>query len=198
MTWLQNEIANILNASAMVKKDLALGNTTEIGAAVRRIYKALLSGGKILLVGNGGSAAEAQHIAAEMVGRFRLERAALPAVSLCTDPSVVTALGNDFGYEHVFARQVEALARPGDVLVGITTSGGSPNVVRALEAAKAKSCFTIGLSGENTGPIKDLCDVLIAVPSNVTARIQEAHTTIGHIICELVEKLLVKGDAAGA
>lgn len=197
MIGLESEIAGILNASARVKRELALGNTEPVKNAVICIKNSLAAGGRIILMGNGGSAADAQHIAAELVGRFRLERRPLPAISLCTDPSVITALGNDYGYEQVFARQVEALAAPGDVVVGITTSGRSPNVIKALAAARDRGCRTIGMTGKSPGEMERVCDILISVPSDVTARIQEAHTTIGHAICELVERLIVSGEKAG-
>lgn len=197
MIRLEKEIAGILKASASVKRELASGNTGPVKDAVICIKNSLAAGGRVILMGNGGSAADAQHIAAELVGRFRLERRPLPAISLCTDPSVVTALGNDYGYDRVFARQVEAIAAPGDVVVGITTSGRSPNVIRALAAARARGCHTVGLTGKSRGEMEGVCDILISVPSDETARIQEAHTTIGHAICELVERLIVSGDTAG-
>ncbi len=187
---LDHEIAAALNASAAVKMELAARGTAAVKAAVLSITEALAAGNKVMLMGNGGSAADAQHIAAELVGRFKLERGALPAISLCTDPSVITAVGNDYGYEYLFARQVEALARPGDVAVGITTSGRSPNVLKALQTARSLGCITIGLTGQNPGGLQDICDILVSVPSDVTARVQEAHTAVGHVICELVERLI--------
>lgn len=197
MSRLESEIAGIMNASASLKRDLASGNTGPVKNAILCIRDALASGGRVILMGNGGSAADAQHIAAELMGRFRLERRPLPAISLCTDPSVITALGNDYGYDQVFVRQVEALAAPGDVVVGITTSGRSPNVIKALAAARDRGCRTVGMAGKSPGEMESVCDILISVPSDVTARIQEAHTTIGHAICELVERLIVSGETAG-
>jgi D-sedoheptulose 7-phosphate isomerase len=146
--------------------------------------------GKLLIMGNGGSAADAQHFAAEIVGRFKLERAALPAISLSTDTSILTAIGNDYGYEAVFSRQVEALACSGDAVIGISTSGNSPNVHKALELARQRGCTTIALLGKDGGSIKDLCNLALIVPSSDTPRIQEGHITIIHIVCDLVEKTL--------
>lgn len=148
------------------------------------------SGNKLLIMGNGGSAADAQHFAAEIVGRFKLERRALPAISLSTDTSILTAVGNDYGFEAVFSRQVEALATAGDTIIGISTSGNSPNVLNALELARTRGCRTVGLLGRDGGDIKRMCDLALVVPSADTPRIQEAHITIIHIVCDLVEKAL--------
>ncbi|WP_281950386.1 D-sedoheptulose 7-phosphate isomerase [Nitrosophilus kaiyonis] len=150
--------------------------------------EALKNQKKILLFGNGGSAADAQHIAAELVGRFQKERRALPAIALTTDTSALTAIGNDYGYEQVFARQVEALANEGDVAIGISTSGNSENVLRGLEVAKNRGCKTIGLSGKDGGKMANLCDANIIVPSATTARIQEMHIMIGHILCNVIDE----------
>ena len=147
-------------------------------------------GHKLLVMGNGGSAADSQHFVAEIVGRFKMERKALPAVALSTDTSILTAIGNDYGFDCVFSRQVEALAAPGDVVVGISTSGNSPNVLKALNEAKARGCRTIGLLGKDGGSIKAACDLALIVPSTDTPRIQEGHGTIIHIVCDLVEKAL--------
>jgi D-sedoheptulose 7-phosphate isomerase len=147
----------------------------------------LRRGGKILLMGNGGSAADSQHIAAELVGRFQRERKGLAAIALTTDTSLLTSVGNDYGYEHIFARQVEALGRPGDLLIGISTSGNSPNVVRAIEVAKGLGITTVALTGAGGGRLAALCDLTLAVPSSVTARVQEAHILIGHVLCELID-----------
>ncbi|HEY0906293.1 MAG TPA: D-sedoheptulose 7-phosphate isomerase [Methylophilus sp.] len=144
-------------------------------------------GGKVLLCGNGGSAADSQHIAAEIVGRFKKERKGLPSIALTTDTSILTSVGNDYGYDYIFARQVEALCRPEDILIGLTTSGNSANVVRAIEAANAIGATTIGLTGGSGGKMNDLCTHNIVVPSSVTARIQEAHIFIGHCLCEILE-----------
>lgn len=147
----------------------------------------LARGGKILLCGNGGSAADSQHIAAEIVGRFKKERKGLAAIALTTDTSILTSVGNDYGYDYIFARQVEALCRPEDVLIGITTSGNSANVVRAIETGNEIGATTIGLTGGSGGKLNSLCQHNIVVPSGVTARIQEAHIFIGHSLCEILE-----------
>jgi D-sedoheptulose 7-phosphate isomerase len=159
-----------------------------ITRAAAMIAATLQGGGKVLLFGNGGSAADATHIAAEFVGRFLLERRALPALSLSDNASAVTAIGNDFGYAHVFARQIEALAARGDVALGISTSGRSANVLAGLAAARDAGLGTIGLTGADGGPLRDVADVCIEAPSDETPRIQEAHTLIGHLLCELVER----------
>jgi D-sedoheptulose 7-phosphate isomerase len=144
------------------------------------LLRCLLSGGKLLICGNGGSAADAQHFAAEIIGRFEQERRAYPAVALTTDTSILTAVGNDYGYQEVFARQVDGLGRPGDILLGISTSGHSPNVVRAVEQARALNMKSVGLLGKDGGALKTLVDQAIVVESPVTARIQEAHIFILH------------------
>lgn len=158
-----------------------------IAAAAAAVAHALRSGGKALFCGNGGSAADAQHWAAELVGRFRNDRRALAAIALTTNGSALTAIGNDYGFEHVFARQVEGLGRPGDVLVAISTSGRSPNVLAALSAAKRLGLATIGVTGASAAAMAERCDHLIAVPAGETARIQELHAGVGHALCALVE-----------
>ncbi|HEX5873542.1 MAG TPA: D-sedoheptulose 7-phosphate isomerase [Pyrinomonadaceae bacterium] len=153
------------------------------------ICEALTSGRKILLCGNGGSAADAQHIAAELVGCYEKQRRSWPALALTTDTSALTAVSNDLGYEEVFARQIKGLAQAGDVLVAISTSGKSKNVLRAIEAAKEVGCKTIGLTGATAEPLRSLCDVAVAVPSTRTSRIQEVHITVGHLWCEMVDQI---------
>ncbi|HEX7334956.1 MAG TPA: D-sedoheptulose 7-phosphate isomerase [Pyrinomonadaceae bacterium] len=153
------------------------------------ICKALASGRKVLLCGNGGSAADAQHIAAELVGCYEKQRRSWPAIALTTDTSALTAVSNDLGYEQVFARQVAGLAQAGDVLIAISTSGKSKNVLRAAEAAREIGCKTIALTGATADPLGSLCDVAVAVPSARTARVQEAHITIGHLWCEMVDQI---------
>lgn len=160
---------------------------TEMAGLLRDTFR---NGGKLLVMGNGGSAADAQHFAAEMVGRFKLERKALPAVAFSTDTSILTAIGNDYGFDKVFRRQVEALAVEGDVVVGISTSGNSPNVLTALELARERGCRTIGLLGKDGGTIKAACDLALIVPSHDTPRVQEGHIAIIHIVCDLVERAL--------
>lgn len=156
---------------------------------VEACVSSLEAGGKILFFGNGGSAADAQHLAAELLVRYRVNRKALAAIALTTDTSVLTACANDYSFDGIFARQVEALARPGDVLIGISTSGKSPNVVKALETGKAMGCVAAGLAGGDGGLMKDLCDPLLVVPSKIVARIQEMHILIGHALCDRVEVL---------
>ena len=160
----------------------------DIQTACQRVVAVLKSGGKIMFCGNGGSAADAQHLAAELSGRFETERRGLPALALTTDTSVLTAVGNDLGFEHIFSRQVEALAAPGDLVVGISTSGSSPNVLAAFKQARKAGCKTIGLSGRDGGNFSGKCDLNIVVPSPSTARIQEMHILIGHIICVAVDQ----------
>jgi len=163
----------------------SIGSSLEV--AVNICIDSLKQGGKILLFGNGGSAADAQHIAAELVGRYKLERKGLSAIALSTDTSSLTAIANDYGYEHVFDRQIEALANPEDVAIGISTSGNSSNVINALQLAKNIGCKSIGLSGKSGGDMNKLCDVNLVIPANDTARIQEMHILVGHIICHLIE-----------
>jgi len=152
-----------------------------------RIAQALRAGGKLLVFGNGGSAADAQHFAAELAGRFQRERAALSALALTTDPSVITALANDYGFEHVFRRQVEAHGRAGDVAFGISTSGRSKNVIEALRFAKQRGLLTVGLTGRGGGALREIVDLLIDVPHDNTARIQEVHGMVVHLLAEIVE-----------
>ena len=187
---MHKEIADRLEEGARVKQDMAKSRIGEIEGMVKLIVSAYRAGGKVVLFGNGGSAADAQHIAGELVGRFKLERPALPAVALTTNTSVLTAVANDYGYETTFSRQVEALVGEKDVVVGLSTSGNSPNVVEAIKAAKIKGAKTIGLTGSNGGQLAEEADLVIRVPSISTPRIQEAHITIGHIVCELVEREL--------
>ena len=153
------------------------------------LIQALQKGNKVLLFGNGGSAADAQHIASELSGKFYLNRNPLPAIALTTNTSSLTAIGNDYGYEEVFARQVKGLVRQGDIVIGISTSGNSPNVLRGIEQAKQMGAVTIALTGRG-GRLKELTDFMLSIPSNDTPRIQEAHITAGHIICYLVENAL--------
>lgn len=181
-------IKKFLKISADLKMQVAETLSDKILEAANRISTSLGNGGKLLLMGNGGSAADAQHIAAELIGRFKKERRALPALALTVDSSCLTALGNDYGFDTVFSRQIEALVRKGDVVIGISTSGNSENVVRGLKLANEMGAETIGLLGNTGGRIKDVAGLAIVVPSNDTARIQEAHITIGHIICEIVEQ----------
>lgn len=157
---------------------------SEVGIAMQ---KSIQKGGKILLMGNGGSAADCQHIAAEIVGRFKKERKGMPAIALTTDTSIITSVGNDYSYEHIFARQIEALCGSNDLVIGITTSGNSANVIRAIELAKDIGATTVGLTGGNGGKLNTLCHYNLIMPSSVTARVQEAHIFVGHCLCEILE-----------
>jgi D-sedoheptulose 7-phosphate isomerase len=159
--------------------------------AGRAMAAAFRAGGKVLVFGNGGSAADAQHLAGELVGRYLVDRRALPAIALVTDPSIVTAVGNDLGFEQIFRRQVEAHGRAGDVAIGISTSGRSKNVLAALEWAKAHGLVTIGLTGEGGGALASLVDHLVDVPSRETPRIQEVHGVVVHLLCQIAEEDLV-------
>ncbi len=161
--------------------------TQQVADAAAIIKKALAGGHKVLFCGNGGSAADSQHLAAEFVGRFQKERKGIAGIALTVDTSILTAVANDYGYDRVFSRQVEALGQSGDVLVGISTSGNSKNVLAAIAEAKAKGMQCIGMTAQGGGKMKDECDICIAIPCPVTARAQEMHILIGHIICELVD-----------
>ncbi len=181
-TIIENEFTEHLKV-AQNMSDL----TDKIEVAAQLCIDSLQSGGKILFFGNGGSAADAQHIAAEMVGRYKVERKGLPAIALTTDTSALTSIGNDYGYNHVFDRQVEALANKGDVVIGISTGGSSGNVISGLKTAKELGCKTIGFSGRDGGEMNTLCDVNLVVPAEDTPRIQEMHIVIGHTICHLID-----------
>lgn len=174
---------------AAVRSRFFADNAALVDRTARTMAVCLARGGKLFFCGNGGSAADAQHLAAEFVNRFELERPPLPAVALTTDSSVLTAIGNDYGFDQVFAKQVQALAGPGDVVVGISTSGNSPNVLSALRSARDKGCVTVGLAGRN-GAIVPLCDFALLVPHDRTALIQEVHITIGHLLCKLTDYYL--------
>jgi phosphoheptose isomerase len=184
-------IAERLRESADLKRRVAAELADEIERAGEVMAASLRGGGKLLFCGNGGSAADAQHLAAEFLGHFVRERTPISALALSTDSSTLTAIGNDYGFEHVFARQIRALGRPGDVLVAISTSGRSPNVLRAAEAAREMGLRTIALSGRDGGSLAGLAEIAIVIPSESTARIQECHITIGHILCEYVDEELI-------
>lgn len=173
-----------------VKKAMIAACGSEMIRAARAIAASLKKGGKVLLCGNGGSAADAQHIAAELVGRIHTERRPLPAVALSSDPSVVTCIGNDYGFERIFARQVEGLGEKKDVLVAYSTSGNSKNVIEAAKVAQYLGMKVVGITGSGGGRLKNWVDILIDVPSKSTPRIQESHCVIGHIVTEVVEKLM--------
>lgn len=188
---MKEKVVKQLHESAEVKIKTAELLADKIVEAAGIIVEAYKNGGKILLIGNGGSAADAQHIAGELVGRFKMERRALPAMALTTNSSILTAIGNDYGYDTVFVRKVEAFAVPEkDILIAISTSGNSSNILRAAEWAGKQNIKVIGLIGKGGGKLKDLSDLALVVPSDDTQRIQEAHIVVGHIICDLVEHSL--------
>jgi len=184
--WVIDEI----EASIDVKRRTIETQAPTIVAIAERVVETFRRGGKLLLCGNGGSAADAQHIAAEFVSRFRRERHGLPAIALTTDTSILTAISNDYGYERVFARQVEALGRPGDMVIGISTSGISASVIAAMRAARNGGMATVGFTGASGGTLVDHVDLCLCVPSHNTARIQEVHITVAHTVCEIVERTL--------
>jgi D-sedoheptulose 7-phosphate isomerase len=186
----QETIAAHLEESLATKQRVLDGHLDVIASMAEILVDTLRRGGKVLFCGNGGSAADSQHLAAELIGRFRRERASLPAMALTTDTSILTALANDYSYECVFARQVEAFGNGGDVLIGISTSGNSPNVLRAMETARNLGMRTIGWSGEGGGKLAETAELCFRVPSRETSHIQETHITVGHIVCELIEKEL--------
>jgi D-sedoheptulose 7-phosphate isomerase len=184
------DIRRAVSESAALQERFFSAVADDLLALGSRLHQCLGNGGKVLALGNGGSAADAQHLAAELVGHFRRERPGLPALALAADPSVVTALGNDMGFDAVFRRQIETHGRPGDVAIGFTTSGRSRNVVEGLRAARARDLVTVGFTGEGGGDLAGLVHHLFAVPHNDTARIQEAHGLAVHMLCQIVEEAL--------
>jgi len=186
---MKEKIKDVIKKSIAVKEALLSQDNllTTIEAVVTEIVLAFRAGNRIYFCGNGGSAADAQHLAAEFSGRFYKDRLALPAEALHCNTSYLTAAANDYGYEHVYARLIEGIGQPGDVLIGLSTSGNSVNIIEAMQKAKRKGMVTIGFTGESGGHMKEECDFLLNVPSSDTPRIQESHIMIGHIICELVE-----------
>lgn len=193
-TELREHVRIALRDGAELRLRLFDSSVDEIIDAARVVYKCITGGGKIFLFGNGGSAADAQHIAAEFVCRFSRDREPLPAIALTTDTSALTAIANDYGFEQVFARQVQALCQPQDVVIAISTSGRSANVLAGIRTAQAKGARTIGLTGGDGGSMVGAVDIPIVIPSDVTARIQECHITIGHLICEIAESLLPSAE----
>ena len=184
-------VSSMLAEAAALHERVRKSHLEPVVSAAEAIVASLKSGGKLLLFGNGGSAADAQHVAAELVGRFQHDRAALSAIALTTDTSVLTSLGNDDSYERVFVRQIEALGRAGDVAFGISTSGLSTNVISGLETAKAQGLRTIGLTGRDGGHVGKVVEIHVNVPAESTARVQEVHRTLLHAICEIVETSFV-------
>jgi D-sedoheptulose 7-phosphate isomerase len=194
----ESRIINLVKAS-MATKNAIIENPVlvrQIAAISELIIAAFNRSNKVVLFGNGGSAADAQHIAAEFVGRFAFDRPALPALALSVNSSSVTAIGNDYGFERVFSRQIEAIGRHGDVAIGITTSGNSPNVLEAMTVAKRIGLTTVGLTGASGGRLAQCADYCVCVPSDITPRIQECHILVGHIISELVEHEIFRGQAS--
>ncbi|MBR0653590.1 D-sedoheptulose 7-phosphate isomerase [Roseomonas arctica] len=185
MTDIQVAIGASARVLAAMEADVALCEATARAASL--CTAALRAGGKILLCGNGGSAADAQHWAGELVARFHYDRPGLAAIALTTDSSILTAIGNDYGYERIFARQVEALGAKGDVLLALSTSGNSPNILAAVEAARAKGIAIVGFTGRGGGKMAVLCDLCIRIPSDITPQIQEGHEVLGHALCAIIE-----------
>lgn len=177
--------ASISVKQSICRDEALLAMLTEVSEKAVEVYR---KGGKILVAGNGGSAADAQHMAGELVSRFYFDRPGLPAMALTTDTSILTAIGNDYGYEKLFARQIQANGVRGDMFIGISTSGNSPNIIEALKTCREIGITTVGLAGASGGLMAELCDYCIRVPSSVTPRIQEAHIMIGHIICSVIEE----------
>lgn len=190
--FIQDELAKSLATLQMLAEDE--GIAAEVERIADACSSALRAGKKILFAGNGGSAADAQHLAGELVSRLNFDRPGLAAFALTTDTSVLTAIGNDYGYERLFARQVSAVGAAGDVFFGISTSGRSPSILRALEEARSKRIITVGLTGQSGGDMSPLCDYCIHIPSGATPKIQEGHIVLGHIICGLIERDLFGGD----
>ena len=183
-------IQNAFRDSVSVKEAFVARYADEVATVAKRLVAAFKKGQKVLLFGNGGSATDASHIAGELVNRFNRDREGLPAIALGCDPSVVTSISNDYDFQEVFSRQVRAFGRKGDVAIGLSTSGNSPNVLRAVEAAKTLGMLTIGFTGKDGGKLATLVDHAFIVPSNSTPRIQETHITLSHVLCELVEDML--------
>lgn len=192
ITHLQELVGDRIQRSLDVKKELLLDASLRslIVKVALRIVDSLRAGGKVFFFGNGGSAADAQHLAAEFAGRYTKERPALSAVALGVNLSSTTSIGNDYGFDVLFARELEALGKRGDVAVGISTSGNSRNVIRALEIAKLRSIYTVALTGASGGALRNIADCALCVPAEETPRIQECHILVGHIICELVEEMM--------
>ena len=187
---MKKEIESTLSESIAIKTELLTSSVESIIQIANILIEAFKTGHSLYLMGNGGSAADAQHISGELVGRFKKNRKPLPALALTTDTSVLTAIANDFGYDHCFERQVDAFVKDGDVVIGLSTSGNSLSILDATLVAKMKGAMTIALTGKGGGKLKDNVDVCLEIPSNDTARIQECHITIGHILCSIIEKEL--------
>jgi D-sedoheptulose 7-phosphate isomerase len=187
---MKDEIMQTFRESADLKVRFIRQNAEVLGQAVGMVVEAFKAGNKVLLFGNGGSAADAQHIASEFVNRYQIERPPLPAIALTTDTSILTSISNDYGYIDSFSKQVKALGREGDVAIGISTSGTAANVIKAIKAAKEMGLKTISLTGGDGGDLAKLTDIALVVDSPITPRIQEVHITIGHVLCEMVDRML--------
>jgi len=192
---MKDEIIQIFRESADVKTRFARQNAEALAQGVKMLVDAFKAGNKVLLFGNGGSAADAQHIAGEFVNRFLIERPPLPAIALTTDTSILTAISNDYGYADSFSKQMKALGKEGDVAIGISTSGAAANVIKAIKLAREMGLKTVGLSGRDGGELARLVDIALVVDSQSTPRIQEAHITIGHVLCELVDRMLFQNPS---
>lgn len=184
----QERIRKIINSHQYLISTIATNNLNDIKVLCEHTIKSLKNGGKLLFLGNGGSAADCQHLAAEFIGRFKTERKPLPAIALTTDTSIITSIGNDFGYESIFERQMLALCSPNDIAIGISTSGNSKNIIRAIEVAQKKKAWTVGLLGNSGGELGQIVDLPIIIHSSETARVQEAHILVGHILCEFCDE----------
>lgn len=182
---------SIFVKESVLKDQILLGNLQKTCNVVLEAYK---NGNKTIFAGNGGSAADSQHLAAEFVSRFYFDRPGIPSLALTTDTSIITAIGNDYGYENLFSRQIEANAKKGDVFIAISTSGNSPNIIKAINTAKKKNIFVIGMTGNKKSKMVEICDICLQVPSSSTPRIQEAHILLGHIICGFVEDKLFSDE----
>lgn len=192
-----DRIVERANRSLSVKYRFFAAQAGDVARAALMLIAAVRAGKKILLFGNGGSAADAQHIAAELVNRYQIERPGIAAIALTTDTSILTSIANDTTYDEAFSRQIDALGQEGDVAIAITTSGRSPNVIRGVQAARKRGLQTIGLLGKDGGAVKDLVDLPLIVPSSSTSHIQEVHITVGHILCELIEQSLYPPSSSG-
>ena len=192
---MKDDIIQIFRESADVKTRFARQNAEALAQGVKMLVDAFKAGNKVLLFGNGGSAADAQHIAGEFVNRFLIERPPLPAIALTTDTSILTAISNDYGYADSFSKQMKALGKEGDVAIGISTSGAAANVIKAIKLAREMGLKTVGLSGRDGGELARLVDIALVVDSQSTPRIQEAHITIGHVLCELVDRMLFQNPS---
>lgn len=190
---MQNIIDEILQESISVKEKFIIDYKDNLISLAEKIVSSFTSDRKLLICGNGGSAADAQHIAAEFVNRFEMERPPLPAIALTTDTSIITSIGNDYSFNDIFTKQIKAIGLEGDILLAISTSGNSPNILSAVETAREMDIYVAGLTGGGGGKLKDICDMCMTAGSDSTARIQETHILAGHIICKLVDEMLFGG-----